>query len=247
MIYSYRSGQGKALVFLHGFCEDHRIWLKFTHDFFTDYRCVLPDLPGFGESSSSTDNLDDWARELWKHLDEHHITHPYLIGHSLGGYVALAMTEQRMADIGGLCLFHSSAFADTKEKMANRDKAKAHVAQFGTDAFVKQLIPSLYAKEQHPAISNSLSIAQSQSATGIQRALEAMKTRPDRSAVLKQIKAPVAIISGIHDALLPLDQQAELASYPDTCNFKTIEGVGHMGMYEAPDTCAQAIKAFVQL
>ena len=111
-------GTGNALVFLHGFCESKEIWSDFTKQLLQEYRVVLLDLPGYGENTAprekySIDNNADFVREVLQYLN---INKCILIGHSMGGYTAMAFAEKYPELLSGVVMFHSSALPDTEEK-----------------------------------------------------------------------------------------------------------------------------------
>ena len=99
MLHFFEKGQGHPLLFLHGFCESGEMWRYFADSLSTQYRVICPDLPGFGDSahSHSIQSLDEVAEQLEGWLAELQVQNPIVLGHSLGGYVALALLE-RMGD-----------------------------------------------------------------------------------------------------------------------------------------------------
>ncbi len=242
MLFSTQHGQGKDLILIHGFCEDHRIWNALIPVLSESYRCTLIDLPGFGGSEQLPSDLRIWGERIWEALDDLNIDKCAIVGHSLGGYVALAMAEIAPDRVTGLGLFHSTAYADSEEKKNNRDKAIQHVRSFGNESFVKQLIPTLFSNPLHPACSSLLEIARGQRADAIVHALEAMRERPDRTHVLETLKAPVMILSGKDDGVLNLTDQAALAGMPSECLWRVLDGVGHMGMFEDPKASISQIQ-----
>src|SRR4051812_32476186 len=119
---SYQAlGKGPAVVLIHGFCEDQSIWSDYIQKLSRDYHVIVPDLPGFGKSSpefGEAVTMEYYARRVHEVLEivlqaEERVT---FIGHSLGGYVALAFAELYPERINGMGLFHSTAFADNEEK-----------------------------------------------------------------------------------------------------------------------------------
>ena len=86
-------GSGYPLVLIHGFCETNRIWDRFAENLASDYRILLPDLPGFGRSPlpAASFTIADIGLKVIHWMDELQLENPVVIGHSLGGYVTLAM------------------------------------------------------------------------------------------------------------------------------------------------------------
>ncbi|RDC64641.1 alpha/beta fold hydrolase [Adhaeribacter pallidiroseus] len=117
-------GAGKVLVFLHGFCESKEIWEAFIQPFRETYRVIAIDLPGFGKNTAprASYSMEEAAAYVYQVLKALEIKKCVLVGHSMGGYAALAFAEKYRGMLSGLCLFHSSALPDSKEKKEARTK-----------------------------------------------------------------------------------------------------------------------------
>lgn len=119
------AGEGRPLVLLHGFGEDGTVW---QHQFnaFPKYRLLVPDLPGSGQSElQDAMGIDDLAKYIDHWLKAIGIEKAVLIGHSMGGYIALSFAEQFPQKLSGLGLFHSTTYADSEEKKKTGAKASA--------------------------------------------------------------------------------------------------------------------------
>ncbi len=247
---SYRlsEGSGPLLVFIHGFCEDSRMWDDFITPF-TEYRILLPDLPGFGASEViSPISIAEMAEALESLLKELNASSYTLIGHSMGGYVALAFAsskgrqaerqqQQKSEKLRGLLLFHSHPYADSEEKRENRRKGMAFIEENGSERFVAQLIPKLFHKRVPEAERQLIRHAREYPGSGIQAALEAMAGRPDRSEVLARLDIPVGFIVGGQDAAVPVELSMKQCLLPKIAYIEYLRNIGHMGMFEAPETC----------
>ena len=124
-------GKGPAIVLLHGFLENLSMWNHISATLSKKNRIITIDLLGHGK----TDNLgyvhsmEDQAhlvRSLLKNLNLRKVT---LIGHSMGGYIALAFADLYPKNTKGFCLLNSTSYADTKEKKVNRERAITAVKQ----------------------------------------------------------------------------------------------------------------------
>ena len=94
-IHFFEKGEGQPLVLIHGFCETSRMWTDFAEKLAKDFRVICPDLPGIGDSPISGEqiSLEEVAVMLEEWMDTNEIHQPIVIGHSLGGYVTLALLE----------------------------------------------------------------------------------------------------------------------------------------------------------
>lgn len=250
---AYQSkGRGPAVVLLHGFCEDSTIWNEFKTDLLEEkYRVVCIDLPGFGASDTIEGaSISKMAAAVAAVIDEIGLTQFILIGHSMGGYVSLAYAEKHSDKLLGLGLFHSQPYPDSEEKKAGRQKNIDFISSFGHILFVKQLIPKLFtdkfAKSQAFLVDKLIYRASQYDSKGIVTALEAMKDRPDRSAVLTTFPKPVLFIIGKEDGAIPAENSLEQTHLPTQASIHVLEKVGHMGMFESKKQTQKILRQFVE-
>ncbi len=249
---SYSSeGQGKPLVFIHGFCETKEIWHYFKNYFTRGFQVICLDLPGFGGSGglgeqTSIELMATKVHSTLKHLE---VANPILIGHSLGGYVALAYAEMYPNELSGLCMFHSTAFEDVPEKKENRNKTIEYVEKHGVDAFCNPFVPGLFfhrnredLKEQ---IQYVLQIARQTKLESIVNTTKAMRDRKDRTEVLSQIKVPVSYIIGKEDTAVTIDKSISQCHLAAQSQVLFLGQTGHMGMFERERECADFLLGFI--
>ncbi|MDB5256252.1 MAG: yfbB [Chitinophagaceae bacterium] len=252
----HTAGKGKTVVLVHGFCEDHTIWSDYSQDLALRYRVIVPDLPGFGNSSpeyGEAVSIEYYARRVHELLEqlvpsEEPIT---FIGHSLGGYVGLAFAELYPERINGLGLFHSTAFADNEEKKQSRDKVAQYIQDKGVPAFTDNFVEPLFYAGNRQRLAAEIGKIKQQarlsSKEGAVAATIAMKERVDRTAVLKESKVPVLFIAGKKDTSIPLEKSMEQFHLPAKSLVYFLDNVGHMGMVEEKEECLTVVKAFIDL
>lgn len=239
------SGKGYPVVLIHGFAEDGTVW-KYQELFLQNhFQVIIPDIPGSGKSAflplraPASDILACYADIIKSILDKENINACTMIGHSMGGYIALAFAEKYDSYINGLGLFHSTAYEDTDEKKKNREKGIAFIQKHGTHEFLKQSVPNLFAPAF--AASHPENIAELINASGnfTEQALvqyyEAMKARPNRTAVLKNISKPILFIMGEEDKSVYLQDSLSQCYLPGFSLVNIFPGVAHMGMWEMKD------------
>lgn len=238
-------GQGSAIVFLHGFCETHEIWLEFAKPLSQNYRLIFVDLPGFGESPLlEGKTLEDRATQVVEALKRRGVHQFLLVGHSLGGYVSLAIETKYTEMVEGLVLFHSTAFADTEEKKENRNKVVDFVSKNGVAPFIENFVPPLFADQQHPAIARMKSMGRDTPKETVLWYTKAMRDRPDRTSTLRKATKPVMIIAGLKDAVIPIKTLEEQVTFLQRPTFITLNLSGHMGMLEESEKSVRAIENF---
>jgi pimeloyl-ACP methyl ester carboxylesterase len=250
-VFCTAQGSGDALVLVHGFCEDNRIWQAIAPALAKHYTLFLVDLPGFGQtplSSSQTETIESMADRLAVTLQSHNVAKCTVIGHSLGGYVTLAFAERHPQMLNGFGLFHSTAYNDTEERKEIRLKQVDFIKSHGVEPYVKTLIASLFAQKQNHAaqFETALAIAKDCTPEGLINALQAMRLRPERLDVFKQAQMPVLIIAGAEDDMIPVEKLSYQASLPVRCQFELLEKSGHMGQLEEPENSIEIVKRFME-
>lgn len=240
-------GHGFPLVFLHGFCETHAIWNDFADRFAQDYRVIVPDLPGFGQSDLLTTpfSIDDVAQRVIELLTEQSIHHYSLIGHSLGGYVTLAMAQLNPKAVHSVVLFHSTANEDTLEKTVNRNKVIDFVAENGVEPFVETFVPGLFRSPDDPAIPQVRKMALQTRKETLIAYTHAMRDRPSRLGLLQQYGKPTLLLGGRFDAIITPDSLVDIA-IQTKAELEFLEHAAHMGMLEAPQLAFETLLKFLR-
>jgi pimeloyl-ACP methyl ester carboxylesterase len=210
---------------------------------------VAIDLLGHGKSGciGSMHSIQDMADAVKAVLNELEIKNSILIGHSMGGYVALAFAEKYPKELNGLCLMNSTAQADSKEKKVNRDRA-IEAVQKNKNSFVRISVTNLFRPKNRTIFSEELKQVKSEalkmSVEGIVAALNGMKIRKDRTKVFRTLSCKKMMIIGKRDPVLDyeaLNNQTKntdisLVEFPD----------GHMSHIENKEEFLTAIMHFIE-
>ncbi len=239
-------GEGPCLVLLHGYLETGEIWDSFADLFPQGYRLIIPDLPGHGRSGTwgEMHSMDDLAGVVNAIVEAEGIRKFFLVGHSMGGYVLMAFAELFPEKLLGYSLFHSTCFADTDEKKVNRDREISLVLCGKTRQIVLVNIPKAFSMDNvdlmPEEVERARRIALENSDEGIVALLNGMKSRPDRTAVLKDPGLPLLLIGGMKDNYIPVEVFERLVSLAPHARVLRLEESGHMGFIEEPEKVVQA-------
>ena len=239
-----------TLLFLHGFAESREVWIDFTRPFPDAYRLLVPNLLGHGTNREPVPDysMEAQARYLIQYLNRQHAPDPVLVvGHSMGGYVALALAERYPDRVAGLVLLNSTALADTDEKRQNREKNISFVERHGLQKFMESFVRPLFAPANRERLPEALAlledIAKATPEATIAGALRAMAARPNRTAVLRGARFPVLLIAGKHDVAVPLADSVAQAALAPTATALFLEGSGHQAYLEQPQATRRAVLA----
>lgn len=240
-------GKGRPLIFIHGFPMHSAVWDTFSDRFTSSNTVITPDLPGFGKSAilSPGFSLADVAEKLNQLVVDRSLSGGVIVGHSLGGYVALAMVDKRPDLFEGLGLFHSTAYADSEEKKQSRDKAVEFIRKNGAKAFATNFITPLFADAHHPAIEKVKTIAADSDEAAVIGYTLAMRDRPDRTKTLKSFKKPTLFLAGEKDQGIPVDSIHKQAVNCQNPEIHVLSNVAHMAMFEQPEEAATKISGFL--
>jgi pimeloyl-ACP methyl ester carboxylesterase len=243
------NGKGAAVVLLHGFLENQSMWNDFIPELSKKNRVITIDLLGHGatECLGYVHSMEDQADMVHHVLMGLNIRKAILIGHSMGGYVALAFAELFPEYMKGLVLMNSTARADSAERKANRDRAIKAVKKDYT-AFVRLSIANLFSEDNRNMMTDEIDRVKLEALQtplqGIIASLEGMKSRKDREVLLHQTSFPKMLILGEKDGVLPYSENAtqiegtnvQLISFPD----------GHMSHIENKVEVLTAIADFIK-
>lgn len=246
---NYReAGSGQPLMLIHGFPMNLHVWESVVEKLSDEFHVITPDLPGFGKSAGlpAGFSIEDVARSMLQFLKEKSFSMPVVVGHSLGGYVTLAMAEQQPDALAGFCLFHSTALPDSEEKKSSRNKVLEFIDKQGVHAFTSNFIAGLYADAQHSSITKVKNIAVTASAETVIGYTKAMRDREDRTHVLRSFPGPMLLLAGEKDQGIPPESILQQASLNEKAEGIILPGVAHMGMFEAEPMSLKKISAFVK-
>lgn len=243
------SGSGPAVVLLHGFLEDLSMWDELESELSRKNRVIRIDLLGHGqtENQGEVHSMEDQASMVNAVLEELKIDRYSVIGHSMGGYISLALAELYPKNLTGLCLMNSTSLPDSDEKKRNRDRAVEAVKN-NHGSFVRIAIPGLFAPENRDKyaerVQEATKVALRISPEGITASLKGMKIRKDRSGVFKEGSYPKLMIIGRQDPALDLDTLIPQTRFPGVKSVTFDDG--HMSHIENRAELTQHLLRFLE-
>lgn len=244
------TGTGQPVVLLHGFAEDSEVWKYQVEALKDNYRLILPDLTLPPFRAGYPLSMESLADDVAAILTYESISSCVLIGHSMGGYIALAFAEKYPSMLAAFGFFHSTAYADSPEKKVTRQRSIEFIRTHGTYEFLTQSVPNLFSphfRTRHTGVI-AATIAQYKNLDPalLVACYEGMMQRPDRTHVLRSFDKPVLFIIGRHDNAVPFAQSLQQCYQPQLSYIHILENSGHMGMWEETAEGNQILTSFLQ-
>ena len=241
------AGKGTVIVLLHGFLENATMWDSYVPVFTEKYRVITIDLLGHGKSEclGYVHTMDDQADMVYAVLQQLKIRKSVFVGHSMGGYVALAFAELYPENTKGLVLLNSTTYADDHERKINRNRA-IKMAHKEYTSLVQISIANLFSIDNRENFISEINQVKTEALKtplqGYIAAQEGMKLRKNKEHLLHLTSYPKLLILGKKDGVLNYednskqveDTNVQLVSFPD----------GHMSHIENRDELEKVLLAF---
>lgn len=234
-------GHGPAILFIHGYLESKKIWGGFIDRFTQTNTVIAPDIPGHGISEiiDSEHSMSLMTDVLLSILQAENINKVMLVGHSMGGYIAMEFVSRFPEYVSGLCLLHSTCFADSEEKKLNRDREISLVRCGKKMQIIHTNIPKAFSTDNLQGMDEEVGSAKDIAAAcpddGIIALLQGMKERSDHSETLNKCKVPTLLVWGQKDNYISEDVFNKLRNVAPHADILILPQSGHMGFLEEPD------------
>lgn len=245
-------GQGEALVFLHGSWHDSSQWVPVLEQLGVDYHCLAPDLLGFGESEHPDIHysIELQIEALAEYLENLRLKQIYLVGHSLGAWIAASYALKYLDQVRGLVLIAPEGIQ--AEKLKQRwNWAKLLLARPPILFWLlRSLRPIAKVFGASKRIERSLQFRQQMLQAPAARQLLFQRRRAEIKAELLQerlgwLKVPVLLLQSEQEAFAAKVLSQTYAELLQDANWQIIPQGGADLPLTAPDSVAEQIRAFV--
>ena len=251
-IHIYDSKKGdKTLLLLHGYLETLYVWEDFIAPLLRDLRIISIDLPGHGLSGSDKENnsIEFSAQIVNQVLDICKVEKAVVVGHSMGGYIAIEAVKMYPERFKGLILMHSGPFSDSEEKKADRDREIVLIRNSKLHSIVKMGISKMFAPENlrksDEKIKEIIELTETHDPEGIVASLKGLKTRSDNMEFLKSYNSPLLLFFGKNDYHIPVEKANMLIELLPKAKYQFLEHSGHIGFLEEPQIVQNRVMEFV--
>lgn len=253
LFYREAPGPEPALLLIHGFPFDGRMWDPQVEALRGRRRLLVPDLPGFGRSPApgKPASIADYASALGRFLEVRGAQKAVPCGFSMGGYVALAFAARFPERLAGLVLADTRAGADTGEGKAARtltaERVLAEGPAFLADTLPDKLLAPKTFEGDPGLVERVRSMIRTQPRGEVAAALLAMRDRPDRTAELSHVPCPALLLCGAEDALTPPAEMRAMATAISGGRFAEIPGAAHLSNLEKPEAFNRHVAGFLEI
>ncbi len=236
----HRYGKGPAIVLIHGFTQDSRVWKPQLESLSKHFTVITWDVPGAGISSDPTDGFtfDDWADCLARLLDSTHIKRAQILGISWGGVLAEAFYQRHPGYVTSLILSGTNAGwkGTVGDSIANvRLSACLADASLSPQQLVSKYLPTMFSDSASMQVKDELSgIMLDTHPVGFRLMAKAI-ANADMRDVLSNIKVPTLLLWGDADKRSPLKIANKLKEEIPGSQLVIIPKAGHMSNMENPE------------
>jgi pimeloyl-ACP methyl ester carboxylesterase len=244
-----RAGSGPALVLLHGFTQDSRIWRPQLQGLSDELTVIAWDAPGAGGSDDPPEpfGIEDWATTLAGFLDTLGIVRAHLVGLSWGGLLAQELYRQTPALVRSLVL--ADSYAGWKGSLPDpipdeRLAACLRDSLLPPSEFVARYLPGMFSEAVAPEIRDELGAIMAEFHPAGFRMMATALARADTRDLLPTIRVPTLLIWGDEDVRSPLSVFRELADAIPGAQLSVLRGAGHVSNLERPEDFDAAVRAF---
>lgn len=240
-----------TIVLLHGYLESLDTWDEFTSLLSPKFRVVAIDLPGHGvsEVKGEIHTMEFLADTVHAALHVLGVEKAVLVGHSMGGYVALEYLRKYADFLSGIVLFHSTPNPDSEKKQNDRLR-EIELIRAGKKELLARSFPQIgFAPQNRERLDWAIEQLSEQicmtEEEGIVAILNGIRERTDLNDVMRTSNVPELILLGRHDEYITPEIAEKMLSDHPQAHVVWLENSGHMGFIEEPEASADAIISFV--
>lgn len=251
------SGKGeKTIVFSHGFGCDQSIWRRVAPAFEAEYRVVLFDLVGAGQSDLAAYTADRYSSldahavnvlEVLEALDLHNVV---FVGHSVSGMIGLLAAHDEPARFDSLVMVNPSPrYISDEDYCGGFVQAEIDdlLATLDTDylGWVAGVTPVIMANADRPELAQELRASFGRTDATIARHFARVIYLSDHRADLARTVVPTLVVQSSHDAVVPVSVGEYLCrQIPGSC-LRVINSAGHVPHLSDPALVIAAIREFL--
>lgn len=240
------SGEGKPLVFVHGFTTTAEFWREQVEAFSARHQMVRINLPGHGRSPRPEDRtytIDAFVEDVLKVFRALAIDSAVLVGLSMGGTVAQSFTLAYPGRVNSLVLVGATAHGLGAD--VNVDNVLKAIDDLGVVAASQNVIERSFASVANPALVDFAKTEVAQTPAFVARQAIVSLNASDSRARLGDIRVPTLVIVGEEDIITAPSESQTLANKIPNSQLHTVRWAGHFPMLEQPEAFNRLLGDFL--
>lgn len=246
-------GQGPVLLFGHSYLWDSAMWAPQIEALKGQYRCIVPELWGHGDSDALPEGactLATLARDHLALLDALGIDEFVLVGLSIGGMWGVELARMAPARLKGLVLMDSFVGLEPQITCERYLGMLAMIEQLGTipAPIVEQVAPLFFADQPDADLMSGfkarLAAWPADKVAAMVAVGRSFVTREDRIEWLEEITTPALVMTGSQDKARPVLEGYLMAEVLG-CPFEEVPAAGHIASLENPTFVNEQLGAFL--
>ncbi len=228
----------ESIVFLSGLLCNETVWEDVSKELENTYDVSIISFQG-------CDSIEMMAKKVLDTAPQEFI----LIGHSMGGRVALEVFNQASNRITKIGLFNTGVHSKSETEVQGRQKLLDLAKNEGIKSVVKQWLPPMMSKA---SLENTLlmekleKMSTSYSVDDFFKQIHALINRPDAQSILPLIDIPTLLLSATEDKWSPISQHEQMQEYIKNSTLAIIENASHMAPVEQPIAVSKAIRNWLE-
>lgn len=240
-----------TILLLHGYLETLYVWEEFQQLFPKNFRIISIDLPGHGLTGSHPEiNSMSFCSDVIKSvLDKCGVTECYLLGHSLGGYIALQFAKQYPGILQGIIMMNSNPYPDEPGTEKSREKEISFISSGRLLTLATLVIPQMFKKENlrsmDEKVQEIIEVAETHDPEGIVASVKGMAAREDNTTFMNELSTPIIAFYGDSDYYFPMDRIEKLIASTPHVNSVIVPNSGHNSYLESPTFVVEKIVEFI--
>jgi pimeloyl-ACP methyl ester carboxylesterase len=222
------------IIFLSGLLCDETVWEDIKKELEDDFDITMISFKG-------CDSIENMAKKVLENSPNEFI----LIGHSMGGRVALEVYNQNSKRVKALGLFNTGVTPKSEAEVPGLQKLLDISNSEGIEAVLKLWLPPMMSKsglENSDLMSKLGDMVKTYNSQEFSKQINALLNRPDAREVLPKVDVPVLLLSGTEDTWSPISQHKDMQEYLKNSELAIINEASHMAPCEQPKQVATAIK-----
>jgi pimeloyl-ACP methyl ester carboxylesterase len=247
-LYYSISGKGRPIVFIHGWAASHQFWKNQIQEFQDSYRILAYDLRGHGDSNKPKTGyqVSNHITDLAALLAREKISHPVLIGHSLGGMIALQYALEYPSSPSALVLVGTNPHPVPTMKRSIQFSLLSWIISISRSRAAKFTRTQIFAPDVDPALVEWVNQDSLRTPTHVIR--QTLKAVKGFNVIerLSEIECPTCIINGEYETAVDSETVSQMLQLMPQAEFVSIPGSGHNVMLEKADAFNEALASFLR-